>query len=749
MAQNYLSFTTTIRLLSLGIVPAIWGATTITVHAATPVTPSTTAAPSTVDTTSNTVPLKTSQTSSEPTPAAPTTPVTDNVAEPATPIADNSAASDNVTDNAPADTTESNQGSSPSTIPTDTEAPKAVPATSTEAQAVSTAVDAMKSKVTQLQSLAKTQNQAAAKWQTVMTQAQQDGRWALYLDGDDGLVATGNALITADYAYVDAVNGTTTPLTDQSVTTGESKNVTVTTPETPTPATSPSYDQLRTNYLTAVDNYNDTVTTDQVFSPETLPTAAELLTNFEDQITTTGGFLNQFKTILTTAGANAADSDQNATVLDHLTPSDDGNFTQSTAASTPEISDYNTMPMVLSTDVVFADNWSSLPSATTTGTFEKTVSLTNDDYGERSKASNLNYTPLKDREGTLNQFLTTGYIDPATGEASDFTLTTIATNPADSQSYYLAGVAVVASNASDLDASQVLIFDTPDTLQSFTQLPITLPGDKSNLRIFAYYLPVQSVSAPASALARSVNFVGKLPQVTPTNATADTPQKNDTPTDVNNTTEIPSSLTPNQPVIVADDHWQPLPPLPDAPRTHHSVDTPFPLLDETPEPDDLLVADIQQLFSKPATPIDQLHSLEVPSPTAKKSTILADNLNTHHLSLLNPYALSGQAVVWSSPLAYTASSKNNPTETDETQTSHQKTNVTRHTTSNSHRGATSSKETNDLTPVWVTNDRPKLIEDEPGGGRRYHSQLGRYLSSISGTVNFGASAMEIKQASFN
>lgn len=49
-------------------------------------------------------------------------------------------------------------------------------------------------------------------------------------------------------------------------------------------------------------------------------------------------------------------------------------------------------------------------------------------------------------------------------------------------------------------------------------------------------------------------------------------------------------------------------------------------------------------------------------------------------------------------------------------------------------------------PVWAILNHPDFIK-EPGGAT-HHSQFGQYLSSISGTVNFGASATELQTKNF-
>lgn len=204
----------------------------------------------------------------------------------------------------------------------------------TAIKSMASSLQQLQAKITQINTLATAQANAVKAWNDEIAKAKADGRWAFFYQE---LNKDGDALTNADYAYIDAVNGTTTPLNSYTSAPDQygKKYTTVKAGATAAnsadaikkDATKASYQALWQAFQDAVDNYNDTAPSGNRIdiSAFTQPgTIDKSVSDLLKSISGTNGFSQQYQNLLKVLSGLAADPDQNAAVIHNLhTPGKD------------------------------------------------------------------------------------------------------------------------------------------------------------------------------------------------------------------------------------------------------------------------------------------------------------------------------------------------------------------------------------------------------------------------------------------
>lgn len=414
----------------------------------------------------------------------------------------------------------------------------------------------LQTKINQINQAASAQQAAVDNWNNEISAAQKDGRWAFFYPQ---LQNDGNDLTQKDYAYIDAINGTTTTFTSETKAADYGKTYTQQQVDKTTPnysdqdyatagvtqdPTKASYAYLVNAYLKAVAAYNATAkdkiaTGDPADADQVAADAANLKTSLEG----TDGFTVQFQKLINTLAGMAADPDQNATALASLKKI--GNF--STDGSHPAQDDYTDGPQTVQSMVILASGtWADVLSSNK----GKSVYKRDDSFKPNQ------YTFVDDGKGhqlaatAIHQLFTNGWTK-ADYDPSSFTLTPEYTAD-NGQKYYLAGYGIYqASNLKGnlKHTSQLYAFTDENAEQEMVKNGLMLSGDPSqNTYIYFYYLPTgisdQLIPKPDPVGATAVKtFVTPTLQLTPV-ASYDTAKAVPVPT-------VTAGVTANGPAYLA------------------------------------------------------------------------------------------------------------------------------------------------------------------------------------------------------
>lgn len=364
---------------------------------------------------------------------------------------------------------------------------------------------------------AKAQAEAADAWNNKVAEAQADGRWALFFNGDDGLLALANRLTQANAAYADALNNTTTTFKAETITdpdTGKSFNLTVT--DATTENATSSLTELVDQYQTAATQYNAT-------HAQKLPDAsavlsgvdvAKLSTEFSSDSTQ---LMSAITDMLTKVGKLAADEKQNAIVTDRL-DSKSENFTGTTDGSDEPLPTANSDPSQLTANIITMKNATdytnlalhNFPNATDSGNYATTLAIGAMDYDTNVTAPNgVVKTPFYDQEDVLDRLLAQTYTDtgtlvalrgtgkPAPASATLYGLPD--TFELDGVTYYLAAYSYIAQGnetGTITSTTQVYTFTNTDPKEEFKQIPLVIASNKmDNTRLNFYFMPVNALPA--------------------------------------------------------------------------------------------------------------------------------------------------------------------------------------------------------------------------------------------------------------
>lgn len=386
----------------------------------------------------------------------------------------------------------------------------------------------LQTKINQINQAAAAQQTAVDNWNNEISAAQKDGRWAFFYPQ---LQNDGNDLTQKDYAYIDAINGTTTTFTSETKAADYDKTYTQQQVDKTTPnysdqdyatagvtkdPTKASYAYLVNAYLKAVAAYNATAkdkiaTGDPADADQVAADAANLKTSLEG----TDGFTVQFQKLINTLAGMAADPDQNATALASLKKI--GTF--STDGSRPAQLTYTDGPQTVLSMVIFGS-----------GTWTDVLSSNKGEskYLRTNSFNPKQYAFVDDGKGHLltaaaiHQLFTNGWTD-AKYDPSSFTLTPEYTAD-NGQKYYLAGYGIYqASNIQGnlKQTSQLYTFSDADAEKEMVKNGLMLSGDPSqNTYMYFYYLSTgisdQLIPKPDPVGATAVKtFVTPTLQLTP------------------------------------------------------------------------------------------------------------------------------------------------------------------------------------------------------------------------------------------
>lgn len=414
----------------------------------------------------------------------------------------------------------------------------------------------LQTKINQINQAAAAQQAAVDNWNNEISAAQKDGRWAFFYPQ---LQNDGNDLTQKDYAYINAINGTTTTFTSETKAADYGKTYTQQQVDKTTPnysdqdyatagvtkdPTKASYAYLVNAYLKAVAAYNATAkdkiaTGDPADADQVAADAANLKTSLEG----TDGFTVQFQKLINTLAGMAADPDQNATALASLKKI--GTF--STDGSRPAQLTYTDGPQTVLSMVIFGS-----------GTWTDVLSSNKGEskYLRTNSFNPKQYAFVDDGKGHLltaaaiHQLFTNGWTD-AKYDPSSFTLTPEYTAD-NGQKYYLAGYGIYqASNIQGnlKQTSQLYTFSDADAEKEMVKNGLMLSGDPSqNTYMYFYYLSTgisdQLIPKPDPVGATAVKtFVTPTLQLTPV-ASYDTAKAVPAPT-------VTAGVTANGPAYLA------------------------------------------------------------------------------------------------------------------------------------------------------------------------------------------------------
>lgn len=378
--------------------------------------------------------------------------------------------------------------------------------------ALSTSVKVLTQKVAQINDLAQKVNDANTKFQAEVKAANDDGRWELFYAGDNGLLSLYNQLITAAYNYLDAVNGTTTPLTDQTVSVDNGKSFNITTPgaakaNTGTDVNSRSYQSVVDDFNNAVNTYNTTAPADKQLSLVSTTDFNTQVTTLKTTLEKADGFEVQATAGFKTLANRAADEKQNAIALAGLDPNSQ---TYTSTTDGYHATHYNRFPTSINILGDFIKDTSDNPWPAVLASGWDNVDFISDslnltghgDYGGNLTAVNgQQYTGLKD-PNVITNYLATSPIYSNSAESTDDSLLSNGLQPTytiDGVTYYFAALAVTSKENPDgtfTSTDQLITFDTPDVKDAIKNLPLrTVIGDKNDtMRVMVYYLPEVSYS---------------------------------------------------------------------------------------------------------------------------------------------------------------------------------------------------------------------------------------------------------------
>jgi LPXTG-motif cell wall-anchored protein len=399
-------------------------------------------------------------------------------------------------------------------------------------QDIGAAARNLQAKVEQINDAAKAQATAVDTWNNLIDQAKTDKRWAFFYPQ---LHDAGDDLTKKDYAYIDAVNGTTTSITSTPGAAEYGKtyhNIQVgkttvnSAADIAKDATKASYTSVVNAYLKAVNTYNATVTDAKDKLSTGDPTDAAAATkdanNLKDSLEGTNGFSVQYQKLIKILAGVAADPDQNAQALKTLADPD----ILSTDGSTTAQRHYteNRTQTLTENVILSSSSWNEvLKSVDKNASFTKAETI----YPANTTRP-AQYTVTDD--GIAHQLsaaaLKQAFAGPWTDQdwnATDFTVQPTYTNTKDGKTYYLAGYGIFqASNAAGslngTTTNQIYTFTSADAEQEFINNGLKLSGDSSqNGYLFFYYLSEtdysQMIPTPTPAKATSVNPV-KTPSLT-------------------------------------------------------------------------------------------------------------------------------------------------------------------------------------------------------------------------------------------
>lgn len=375
----------------------------------------------------------------------------------------------------------------------------------------------LQAQVDKVNAAANNQAKAANAWNKKVAEAQADGRWTLFFNGDHGLLALANQLTEAKAAYADALNNTTTTFKAITITepaTGKTFEFTVA--DTTTENAGPSLSALVDQYQTAITQYNAT-------HSQALPDAgavlsgvdvAELAANFSDDSTQ---LMSKIEGLLTQVSKLAADVKQNKIVTDRFDSTSD-TFTGTSDGSLENNTTLNMQPTQLTATIVTmkdATDFTTLAShsfvnATDAGNYTTTLALNTLDYGQNVTGPNgIVKTTLYDQQEELNQLLNLTYTDvgtllairgtgqPAPASATmqglpiEFSLNGV--------EYYFAAYSYITEGnvlGNAANTSEIYTFTSDNPVAEFEHNPLLIAANKvNNTRIYFYFMPV-----PASPL---------------------------------------------------------------------------------------------------------------------------------------------------------------------------------------------------------------------------------------------------------
>ncbi|MCH4171632.1 MAG: KxYKxGKxW signal peptide domain-containing protein [Lactobacillus sp.] len=379
---------------------------------------------------------------------------------------------------------------------------------------VDAAAQDLQAKITQINAAASAQQAAATAWNDLTAKAKDDGRWAFFYPQ---IHSAGDDLTQKDYQYIDAVNGTTTPMTtttkkadfDKTYSDSQVGDPTAnysakdyTDPTVTKTATNASYTYLVNTYLDAVAAYNAGASTANKISSGD-PTAAAAMTtavtDFQNKLEGANGFTAQYQQLLQKLAGVAADPAQNAQAL--ATLSNPTYF--STDGSQTAQRHNNTKIQTLTEAVIFG-----------TGGWQDILKLNfnNAAYLKVQSFNPLQYTVTDNGAGhqlseTALQQIFQGQWDDPGYDPTDFTLQP--TYKADGKTYYLAGYGVFQANNTDGNikgTNQFFTFTSGQAEQEFVQNGLKLIGDTSqNSYINIYYVAQTDYDAIATPTATGIN----------------------------------------------------------------------------------------------------------------------------------------------------------------------------------------------------------------------------------------------------
>lgn len=391
-------------------------------------------------------------------------------------------------------------------------------------QDIGAAARNLQAKVEQINDAAKAQETAVDTWNNLIDQAKTDKRWAFFYPQ---LHDAGDDLTKKDYAYIDAINGTTTLITSTPDAAEYGKtyhNIQVgkttvnSAADIAKDATKASYTSVVNAYLKAVNTYNATVTDAKDKLSTGDPTDAAAATkdanNLKNSLKGTNGFSVQYQKLIKTLAGVAADPDQNAQALKTLADPDilstDGSTTAQrhyTHNRTQSLTEYVILSSSSWNEVLKSvDNNASFSTGLTiypaNATRPAQYTVTDDGVAHQLSEAALKEAfagPWKDQDWN----------------ATDFTVQPTYTDTKDGKTYYLAGYGIFqASNAAGslngTTTNQIYTFTSTDAEQEFINNGLKLSGDSSqNGYLFFYYLPEtdysQLVPTPTPTKAATVN----------------------------------------------------------------------------------------------------------------------------------------------------------------------------------------------------------------------------------------------------
>lgn len=379
-------------------------------------------------------------------------------------------------------------------------------------------------KVEQINAAAKAQQNAVDTWNSDIAAAKADGRWAFFFEQ---LHLAGDDLTVKDYQYIDAVNGTMTPIT--SITSAVDYGKTYTNiqvgqatdnsaADIAKDATKASYASAVTAYLDAVNAYNATVTNAQdklsTGDPTDAATAIKNVNDLKNALEGTDGFSVQYQKLIKTLAGLAADPDQNAQALKTLANPEKLSTDGSAAAQKK----YSRKIQTLMESVIFSS-----------GSWDRILTVNNGKDAAFVSSQTFNPTEYTVTDNEVAHQVSAaalkrifeGQWKDSDWKDSDFALQP--TYTMDGVTYYLAGYGIFqASNGvgslNGTTTNQFYTFTSADAEQEFVNNGLKLSGDSSqNSYVNFYYISKadysQLIPTPKPNKAANVNSV-KTPGLT-------------------------------------------------------------------------------------------------------------------------------------------------------------------------------------------------------------------------------------------